>query len=102
MATFLLRGTYAKEAFQTLVDKPVDREKVFEEALGQCGMQMISWFYSPSDSGWISICEGTPEQLATVEIVGGVSGRNMSFTAELLLSGSELAESAKAAATIKI
>ena len=100
MATFLLRGTYAKEAFQTLIDEPVDREKAFKEVLNRCGMELICWFYSSSNSGWISICEGTPEQVATVEIVGGASGRNMSFTAELLLSGSELAESADAAAAI--
>ena len=64
MATFLLRGTYAKEAFQTLIDEPVDREKAFKEVLNRCGIELICWFYSSSNSGWISICEGTPEQVA--------------------------------------
>ena len=102
MAIFLLRGKYTKEAYQSLMESPIDRETAFEKVLDKFGMRMVSWFYSPADSGWVSICEGTHEQLAAVEIFSGASGRNTSFTAELLISGNDLAQSAKSAAIVKI
>ena len=102
METFLLRGTFTKEAFLTLLNGPLDYEIVFEKLLSECGVRMIAWFYSPSNSGWVSICEATPEQIAAVQLINGATERKINFTAELLLSGSDIAKCVKAASIVKL
>ena len=69
MALYLARAKYSNAAFKGMVDSPQDREAAARKIFEAVGMTMHQCYFSVSSAELIAIGEGTPENLAAIEMI---------------------------------
>ena len=92
---------HTSDGYRGLIDNPRDREKIARDLNAQCGLTTISYFYSPSESCFVAIVEGTAKQVATVKMTSMASGGFLKMTSELLMSSADFLQSMQDSARMK-
>ncbi len=101
MPYFMVRGAYSADGYRGLIDNPHDREKIARDLNAPCGLVTVSYFYSPSESCFVAIVEGTAKQVATAKMTSMASGGFLKMTSELLMSSADFLQSMQDSARMK-
>ena len=101
MAYFMVLGAYSAAGCLILIDNSHDREKIARDLKAQFGLTTISYFYSPSESCFVAIVEGSAKQVATAKMTSMASGGFLKMTSELLMSSADFLQSMQDSAQMK-
>jgi uncharacterized protein with GYD domain len=100
MSTYIASAKYSNDAFKGMVANPQDREAAARALFDAVGIKMHQIYFGVNEAEIVVVVEGTPQQMAAIEMVTMATGTFDGFHAKEVITMTDMRTAMESASKV--